>query len=70
MNFYKTTYLDDARPPGRNECASWDGTQADAGKTRKQLKVEGMRDIETKDADVPTDKAGLLRFLNLWCAVR
>ena len=70
MNLYKTNYIDDAQPVGRNECATWVGTQSDAAKTRKQLKADGMRDIETVDTDVLTDKAGLLTFLNMWCAVR
>lgn len=70
MNLYKTNYLDDAQPAGRIERAVWVGTQSDAAKNRKQLKADGMRDIETDDTDVPTDKSGLMNFLNMWCAVR
>jgi len=70
MRLYKTTFLDDARPQERSECASWDGTLADAAKTRKLLKVESMRNIDTAEVEVPTDKAGLLAFVNTWCVVR
>ena len=69
MKLYKTTYIDDGQLTNRNECASWDGTQTDAAKTRRQLKTDGMRNIETTDTDVLTDKANLLAFLNKWCIV-
>ena len=42
------------------------GTQADAASKRKDLTAEGFarKEITTEDVDVPTDKAGLLAFLN------
>lgn len=42
-------------------------SQADAASTRKGLVDEGFKraDIATVEVDVPTDKAGLLNFLNL-----
>ena len=42
-------------------------SQADAASTRKRLVDEGFRraDITTTEVDVPTDKTGLLSFLNL-----
>ena len=40
------------------------GSQADAGKARKEMKAAGVTMIETAEIDVPTDKAGLLAFLN------
>lgn len=61
MKLYKTTYIDDA---AATTIAEWDKAAGDASKARTRLKKEGMREIETKDVDVPTDKAGLLKFLN------
>jgi hypothetical protein len=46
-----------------NECV-WDGTQASATKTRKELKQRGFNDVETEDIDVPTSKPELLEWLN------
>lgn len=42
---------------------TWDGTQATASATRKRLRGEGIK-AETLDVDVPTNKAGLMKFLN------
>lgn len=61
MKLYLTTYLDDQF---ERTVQVYDGTQADAASRRKTLKVDGMRNVETKDADVPTDKAGLMAHLN------
>ncbi len=70
MRLYMTMFVDDAAKPERNEGTSWSGTQADAGKDRKRLKAEGMRNIVTEEVDVPTDKAGLISFLSKWAVVR
>jgi hypothetical protein len=68
MKLYKTKFIDDAaEDTNTDHMAEWDGTQADAGKTRKRLKGEMMRSIETEDVEVPTSKQGLLEFLNQWC---
>lgn len=64
MRLYKTTFIDDAKEGAT--CATWSGTQADAGKDRKAMKSEGMRNVETEEVEVPTDKKGLLEFLNQW----
>ena len=47
------------------------GTQADARKTRiefeapfKELKPKERPDVAVEEVDVPTDKAGLLAYLN------
>lgn len=61
MKLYKTTYIDESQPCGH---ITWDGTQADAGATRKRLKGEGRSEVETKDEDVPTSKPELLAWLN------
>lgn len=47
----------------------WVGYQADAAKKRKELVSSGFKrtEIETVDVDVPTDKAGLLAWLNKSC---
>jgi hypothetical protein len=63
MKLYKTTYVDGhVAPPEKKAC--WQGTQNDAAARRKELKTEGMSNVETKDVDVPTDKPGLLAWLN------
>lgn len=61
MKLYKTIYFDDETETAK---AQWVGTQADAGRLRQSLKADGMREIVTNETDVPTDKAGLLAFLN------
>lgn len=50
-----------------SEAAKWAGSQAEAASTRKELISEGYKRVEmdTHDIDVPTNKDGLLRFLNL-----
>ena len=47
----------------------WVGSQADAAKKRKELVSSGFKraEIETVEVDVPTDKAGLLAWLNKSC---
>lgn len=66
MRLYKTKFLDDEK---EIQCATWCGTQSDAGKDRKRLKSEGMRNIETEEVEVPTNKESLLAFLNQWAVV-
>lgn len=47
----------------------WRGTQADAAAAKKQLLQGSAYDIEVDAVDVPTDKAGLLAFLNEHCGL-
>lgn len=54
MKLYKTLM-----PDGK---AKWDGTQADARDTRHEAGYQKTK--YTQEVDVPTDKAGLLKFLN------
>jgi len=77
MKLYKITRLARTFPnddlglelaPGRVEYA---GTQADARKVRiafeapfKELKPKERPDVAVEEVDVPTDKAGLLAYLN------
>ena len=44
----------------------WVGSQSDAAKARKELIEDGFKRAEllTEDIDVPTNKEGLLDFLN------
>lgn len=44
----------------------WAGSQSDAAKARKELIADGFKRAEllTEDIDVPTNKEGLLDFLN------
>lgn len=60
MRLYKTKGLHDQE----GWEARWDGTQADAAKQRKAMKEQGFDKVETKEVDVPTDKQGLLAWLN------
>ncbi len=55
MRLYKTTGGDQTK---------WDGSQADASKRRVELRREGLKPVETEEVEVPTNKAGLLEFLN------
>lgn len=62
MRLYLTSYIDEQNDNAHQ--GVYHGTQSDASKSRVALKKEGMRNIETKDVDVPTDKAGLMAYLN------
>ena len=59
MNLYAVSLLDGERNV-------WVGTQADAASARKKLLNAGFKraDIKTEDVEVPTNKAGLIEFLN------
>ena len=49
--------------------ASWVGSQAVAASMRKRLSPEFRRaEITTSEVDVPTDKQGLIQFLNALAA--
>lgn len=64
MKLYKTKGLH----PTDGWVQKWDGTQVDARAARQDFKARGLAEVETKDVDVPTDKAGLLAWLNAHCA--
>lgn len=55
---------DDDLPEGKR--VSWHVSQSDAASKRKALVDQGYRrkDLVTNEVDVPTDKAGLLVWLN------
>jgi hypothetical protein len=65
MKLYRTQHHNpDANNSGLQLKYHWQGTQSDASACRRELKEKGFKEIETKDIDVPTDKAGLLAWLN------
>ena len=45
----------------------WVGTQSDAAKARKEFIANGFKraELNTEEVDVPTDKEGLIAFLNV-----
>jgi hypothetical protein len=65
MKLYKQTVVfknDD----GAHTETRWSGSQADASAQRSAWTKAGAKraDITTEEVDVPTDKKGLLAFLN------
>jgi hypothetical protein len=66
MKLYCTTYIDDGPDDGSEPGprAWWDGTQAGQKQAVKNFKALGMRNIEPQQIEVPTDKPGLLEWLN------
>lgn len=61
MKLYAITYTDDEQ---EKTYTQYVGTQADSSKLRTTLKKDGMTNIKAEDAEVPTDKAGLIAYLN------
>jgi hypothetical protein len=61
MKLYKVT--------ARNEKTNWVGSQADAAKARKTFTDAGYKraEIDTDEHDIPTNKEGLLGWLNENC---
>lgn len=51
---------------GADQPVVWVGTQSDAGKARKTFVEGGFKraEITTEEVDVPTNKEGLIAFLN------
>lgn len=64
MKLYFTKFIDDEAPNGTMFQQKWYGTQAEQKKDAKALHSVGMRNIEQMQVNVPTDKAGLLAWLN------
>lgn len=70
MKLYKTTVISIATvngvPDTKQTTVTWDGTQSDASAVRAAAVRDGAKrkDVETEAVDVPTDKTGLLEFLN------
>lgn len=55
-----------ASEKGADIITRWVGTQSDAAKTRKELVADGFKraELSTEEVDVPTNKEGMLEFLN------
>lgn len=65
MKLYKTTVL--ASTPNLGPpTTSWQGSQVEAGSVRAAAVSAGSKrkDVSTDQVDVPTDKEGLLAWLN------
>lgn len=60
MNLYQTVAIDDAD----DEHVAWAGSQVGATKDRVAFKKRGLKNPDTLEVEVPTSKAGLLKFLN------
>ena len=69
MKLYKITATGKPDSETPDSETHWVGTQADAASKRKQLVADGYKraEVYTDEVDVPTDKAGLLAFLNAGC---
>ncbi len=67
MNLYLVTAKIDVYADGPHEASEFVGSQAEAGTVRARMVKEGTprKNITTTAVNVPTDKEGLLRFLNL-----
>lgn len=67
MKFHLVTATINADADGSHEFSEFVASQADAAAVRARLVKEGTprKHITTTAVDVPTDKEGLLRFLNL-----
>lgn len=66
MRLYKISALNTSQGGQPDSEVHWLGTQGECVLRRKQLAAEGWtrKEIDTLEVDVPTDKAGLLAFLN------
>jgi hypothetical protein len=62
MNLYKTSGVTSATPGDTKN--QWSGSLADASKDRVAMKKAGLKAVESIPTEVPTDKAGLIAFLN------
>ena len=62
MKLYRITATQD----GEVKEVIWTGSQTESAKTRKELNAKGFKraEIDTEEVDVPTNKDGLLTFLN------
>lgn len=66
MKFYKVSAVASVQDESPDSATHWVGTQSDAAAARKKLAADGFKrvEIKTDEIDVPTDKAGLLDWLN------
>ena len=64
MKLYRTGWVDDEDDIDRYK-HKWLGTQADCRALEKELRAQFMVSIKTHEQEVPTDKPGLLAWLNI-----
>ena len=66
MQLYKTTYQVDESEDGTKFCnvVKWGGSQTEATKHRVEGKGKATEKPVTQTVDVPTNKAGLIEWLN------
>ena len=63
MNLYKTT-ADADDDQGARMVTIWSGSQAAASKDRVAYKKQSYKGVGTEEVEVPTNKVGLIEFLN------
>jgi hypothetical protein len=63
MRLYKTT----GQKADLVQETRWDGSLAAASKRRVELKKAGRKQVTTDEVEIPTDKVGLLEWLNANC---
>ena len=66
MRLYKITAKNPSDTSLPDTHTTWVGSKAEGVQARKKLADDGWKrkEIEEVEVDVPTDKAGLLEFLN------
>lgn len=66
MKLYRITALNTSHGQTPDSELHWVASKAEAASKRKELVASGFKraEINTEEIDVPTDKKGLLGFLN------
>ena len=66
MKLYRIQALNTSHGDTPDSETHWVGSQSEAGSKRKDLVAQGWKraELTTEEIDVPTDKKGLLGFLN------
>lgn len=66
MNVYKVTGKNNSGSEAPDTETRWAGSQTEAAKARKALGEAGFKrsEIETHTVEIPTNKDGLLEWLN------
>jgi hypothetical protein len=67
MRLYKITTTDTSKTGIRKNETHWVGSKSEGVAVRKQLAEEGWvrKEITEVEVDVPTDKTGLIKYLNM-----
>ena len=65
MRLYKVDYTEYIGDGHENDNVFWAGTQKEVAAKKREIKDEDILDLEyISEIDIPTDKAGLLKWLN------